>query len=278
MQRIKHSDFVLRPEQKAAGFFLSCCCAADSDCQIHMREIGTSEEIRQQAIETRVYRKQPLSADVLSLTLKTPRSQPLQFLAGQHVTLIVNDELSRNKSIASCPCEGHRVEFHVKHRSSDPFSRYIFDRLQKNDRVRLEGPWGNFILDDESSRPLIFIAYDTGFASIKSLLEQVIALELPQSVSIYWLVTPNNTPYLVNYCRSIEDALDNFSFYPIAMRESSDWCLGEVLGKIVDQTAEINQADVYITVPDGLKETVRAVLMRTGVSVDQWRIDTLVRL
>jgi len=275
---IRFSDYLLTPQQKAQRRFLACINAPRSDCVIRADEVGSPREIPEQKIEARVYRMQRLSDDVMQVSLKTPRSQPLQFLAGQHVTVDLGNGLTRNKSIASCPCDGLKPEIHVKYRPGDAFSEQVFRRLKKNDRVALTGPWGNFVLDDDTARPLVFIAYDTGFASIKSLIEHAIALEKPQGIHLYWVVTPNHTPYLENYCRSLEDALDNLRYFPIAIREPSDECIQAVIGKIVGQEEAIKFSDVYLTLPESYRDIAERRFIDAGIDDRHWRIDTLIKL
>ena len=272
---IRHSDFVLAPQQKADGVFLACCQAPRSECVIRADEVGSPREIPLQRIEARVYRLERLSAEVMQLSLKTPRSQPLQFLAGQHVRLDLGNGLSRSKAIASCPCDGLKPQFHVQYRCGDPFSEQVFRQLKKNDRVCLEGPGGDFVLDDDSIRPLIFIAYDTGFASIKSLIEHAIALDKQQPMHLYWVVTPNHSPYLENYCRSLEDALDNLRYFPIAIREPSDECIDAVIGKIIGQEEAIKFSDVYLTLPKEYRLIAERRFEQAGIDDRHWRIDDL---
>jgi CDP-4-dehydro-6-deoxyglucose reductase len=270
----RHSDFRLTDEQKQQGLFLSCCHSALSNCLLDMPEFGGVEDIPHQQISARVYKLQPLSSQVLSIVLKTPRTQSLEFLAGQHVTLDLGNELQRNKSIASCPCDGLRPEIHVQKRPGDPFSDYVFNRLQKNDRVEIQGPAGQFVMDDESTRPIIFLAFDTGFASIKSLLEHSVALEKPQPIRLYWIVTPNREPYLENYCRSIEDALDNVTYLPLAIKNESSYCVEQALRKILHQEQSLGIADWFVTLPPQFHATVQKEFSRGGIAPGEWKLDS----
>ena len=52
----------------------------------------------------------------------------------------------------------------------------------------MRGPTGEFVLAD-GNRPLVFAACDTGFAPIKSLIEQALALDDAPSLSLFWLAT-----------------------------------------------------------------------------------------
>lgn len=275
IQRIKHSDFILSPEQKNNQLFLSCCHAATSDLQMDAVEVGDVADIPVQSIEVRVHRMDRLSETVMSVVFKTPRNQPLQFLAGQYVTLSVDGRFSRNKSIASCPCDGLNLEVHVKYRPENPFSNYVFYRLKKNERVLLSGPQGDFVLDDESTRPLLLIAFDTGFASIKSLLEHAIALELEQPIKLIWILSPNNQPYLNNYCRSLVHALDNFSFQSEFILEKSEDALTKVLEKIMEGEAQLKESDLYLTLPEAYRDLASELFLKRGLDLQNLRIDTI---
>ena len=273
LQVLRHSDYTFTESQKIEAYFLTCCHAAISDCELEMNEIHGVNEIPQQNIEARVNRLEKLARDVMSISLKTPRTQPLRFLAGQHVKVSLGNKLCRNKSIASCPCDGLKPEIHVKLRNNDDFSQYVFENLKRNDRVLIEGPLGDFVLDDETLRPLVFIAYDTGFAGIKSLLEHAIALEKEQSINLYWIVAPNSTPYQQNFCRSIEDALDNVTFYPISIKEASARCFEAVLKKIFKQEDAILEAEGYIILPEKFRTLTLSLIDRSELDKSLWHLD-----
>lgn len=275
IQRLRHSDFVLTALQKQQEYFLTCCHSAVSDLQLEMAEIAAAGEIPQQHIQARVYKLKPLAEDVISLTLKTPRSQQLSFLAGQYISLYLQPGLGSNQSIASCPCDGLRPEIHVSRRADDPFSDFVFHRLKKNDPVTLRGPRGDFILDDDTSRDLVFIAQDSDFASINSLLEHVIALDKPQSIRLYWLLPAGQRAYLENYCRSVSHALDNFAYQLLPVAGDSEVDVSQALGRVLDQEPAIQDCDVYIALSapfSGVAETHRA---RRGGDPAHWHVDVL---
>ena len=277
-QSIRYSDFALSEQQKSDGYFLTCCHAAQSELEVEAMEIGSVRQIAEQQIEARVYKLEHLANDVLSVSFKTPRTQPLSFLAGQHLTIRLNDQLQRNKSIASCPCDGLKPEIHVKYRAGDPFSEYVFNRLKKHDRVRLHGPWGDFTLDDDSNRPIMLIAFNTGFASIKSLLEHAIALEKSQNIRLYWLLSKGHQAYQENYCRAIQHALDNFEYQTIAVAGEGANGFNETLEQLWQRVPDPRQADVYVTTSVEFADSVQHQLIRLGVSDGHWRVDHMMKL
>ncbi len=151
------------------------------------------------------------------LHLQTPRSNRLRFLAGQSVTLELPGGMSASHPVASCPCDDRNLQFHVRRREGDAFAARVFEGLRAADTVRIEGPRGSFVLNEESDRPLVFIAGGTGFAPIKSLIEHAMALEAAESLSVIWLAPAADGHYLDNLCRSWSDALDDFRYLPLTL-------------------------------------------------------------
>ena len=76
----------------------------------------------------------------------------------------------------------------------------------------IEGPRGDFLLEEEATEPAVFVAVDDGFAPIKSLIEHAIAID---NVARMYLYRIDDTPHgsmFGNLCRSWNDALDNFTY------------------------------------------------------------------
>ena len=84
-------------------------------------------------------------------------------------------------------------------------------RLKAGDPLTVWGPAGEFVLAD-SGRPLAFVACDTGFAPIKSLIEHAMAVDAVESLSLDWLATRPDGHYLANQCRAWAAAFDHFRY------------------------------------------------------------------
>lgn len=274
-----HSDFCFSKQEKRQNYFLMCRQAATTDLVVEAVERGNVQEIAQQQIKARVYRIAQLTEDVIQVSFKTPRSQPLQFFAGQYMTVRFADgRFMRNKSIASCPCDQLNPQIHVKFRADDPFSDYVFHQLKKNETALLEGPNGDFVLDDDSNRPIILIAYDTGFASIKSLLEHALALEKEQPIYLYWLLTPGHSPYLKNFCQSISDAFDQVQFQEINLQSGNVDETREVLRELIASHSAAKYCDIYATLPSQYHQTAQSLFVETGIDDRHWRIDQIQKI
>lgn len=281
IQSIQYSDYVMDRQSKKQNYFLMCCHSASSDIELNAIEHGSENDIAEQNIDTKTYKINKLSEHVLEIAFKTPRSQPLRFFAGQYVTITLKNGLRRNKSLSSCPCDGIKPSIHVqqnKHSAEDGFSDYIFNSLKKNEVVNMVGPKGHFTLDDESNAPILLIAYETGMASIKSLIEHLLALEKDQPIELYHLHTPNCDHYLENYCHALEDALDNFQYSLVCLKDDDLTRLEEVYQHIVDEHEDITEFEVYAALPKPFHDKASDILKQAGLIEEQFKMDYLEHL
>ena len=272
-------DFFISEEDQQAGYFLPCRSQAASDLVIEASEARGAEDIPVQEITTRVSRLELINDDVMVIHLRTPRSDTLRFLAGQHVTLLPEGLAPRNKSVASCPCNGMQLQLHVQRNPDDPFSAFVFDGMGKLKSLALRGPWGNFTLDEESRRPLLFIAWETGFAPIKSLIEHTIALELEQPVQVFWVSRREGGHYMANYCRSWADAMEDFRFTPIVVGEGaiSEHSMDAALAEVAAACPDLSTMDVYLAPPAAARDRSKALLLQHGVLPERLQIDKMER-
>jgi len=191
------------------------------------------------------------------------------------VSLVSNGLESRKKFIASCPCDSLRLRFHIRYTPGHPFSEFAFDRLRVGDRVVIRGPWGNFTVNDKSTRPILFIAHETGFAAVESLMEHAIALELDQPLWVYWLVSSTAGHYRINYLRSWKDALDNFDYRCVRLGSDEIREFNHALLGLIKAHQPLRRYDVYITAPERNRGSVRKIFQNEGLPPPQLRIDDL---
>lgn len=279
-----HHDYAFNERERADGQFLMCRTSAASDLVIEAVEARGAADVPVQTLTTQVNKLVRLSEDVMELHLRTPRSQTLWFLAGQHVRLNIPGIAPRHKSIASCPCNGMALQFHVRRRPGDPFSDHVFTRMKVRDTIGVEGPFGSFVLDEESTRPLIFIAFETGFAPIKSLIEHAISLEMRQPIRLYWITAGARGHYLENHCRAWQDALDDFGFAPIGGSDApggrgtgAELAMERAVTRLLTDYPDLAGHDVYANGPEVLFAGLSAALIARGLPPDRLFVDQVQR-
>ncbi|MBU1427179.1 MAG: 2Fe-2S iron-sulfur cluster binding domain-containing protein [Gammaproteobacteria bacterium] len=256
VKKTRQHDFVISEAEKSQGYILLCSNTAVSDLVIEAEVADSVQDIPYQQINAHAKALGLISDDMILLHLQTPRTQRLRFLAGQSVTLRVGQSYSAELPIASCPCDDRNVLFHISRQTGNLFSDYVFDHLQPNEAVEIEGPHGEFILHDKSPRPLYFFAFDTGFAPIKSLIEHALSLEV-ENIHLHWIGSGPHSIYLPNIAHAWDDALDNFHYKEYVagfdLRTVSGkraQTLIKQLGRIVSADADLLQGDIYIAGPE----------------------------
>lgn len=280
ISKIKPGEFVVSDAEKEQGYFLPCAHEAISDVVIEAGVFTRPSDMPHQEISSRIKKIEHVAAGIVILHLRTPRTKTLRFLAGQSISLQLPDKSERILQIASCPCNGMLLEFHVRHLAHDSFSEYVFEHLSVNAEVIVKGPTGEFVLDESSSRPLLFIAHDTGFAGAKSLIEHAIAMEIEQDIHLYRIACKPGDDYLNNVCRSWSDAIDNFHYHAL---ESAlpDECDDEAGSATYDRLVSllggedmqaIFGSDVYLSGTGPVVENLARRLLEQGLAKEQLKI------
>jgi CDP-4-dehydro-6-deoxyglucose reductase len=260
-QKVRHHDYVLSEAEKNMGYALLCSHTPVTDIVVEALEASGPADIPLQEINARVKEVQPLSETAMRLHLQTPRTNRLRFLAGQSVALSI-DEAQAEHGVASCPCDNRNLEFFIRNVAGDEFAARVFGGLKSGDTVTVQGPVGNFVMSDESPRPLLFLACDDGFAPIKSLIEHAMALDTGEAMHLCWIASEPGGHYLQNLCRSWADALDNFRYTPLVAEDG--------FGSVVQALAEdfpdaAGGLDVYVAGPGAFVAEARGWLSQLGL-------------
>jgi CDP-4-dehydro-6-deoxyglucose reductase len=269
--RLYPHDRVFSKQEKQAGEFLLCSYAASSDLVIEAAAAHSTADIPLQQLTARLRRVERVGENTLILALRTPRSKNLRFIAGQHARLTLPNGLQRELPIASCPCDSMNLEFHIYRDAADSFTDYVFTDLPASLQIDIEGPVGDFTLDEASTAPILFIAWEAGFGPIRSLIEHSLNLELRQPVQLYWIVHDVQGHYADGYCRAISDAMDNYQYTPLCVAD-----IHSALTQIADEHSDLSGYKVYIAMPPAVADHAIALFSAQGLQADQVKVDPLV--
>ena len=269
------SDYPLSEVEKAQRHVLMCACTAhSSELVLEMLEAGAPADIPEQRIVAKVRRVEALGEDIVQIHLQTPRSSRLRFLAGQRVTLGIRGGIGDGSDVhgelpvASCPCDDRNLIFHVdRHGAGADFAARVFAwRVKVGDDVSVWGPWGDFVLAGGSTRPLVFVAIDAGFAPINSLIEHAIAADEAESISLYWGATRSGGQYLPNQCRAWAEALDEFRYEALDAAQ---------LPARLGAHEGLARAEVFLAGPAAALPPVAAALRAAGVAAHLLHVEPL---
>jgi CDP-4-dehydro-6-deoxyglucose reductase len=215
----QHSAAAMSPADEAAGSTLFCCAHAKSDLLIEAREVQGAGDIAIRKVPCRVNSISKPSEDVAILKLQLPATERFQFLAGQYLEFLLKDGHRRAYSIANAPGQEGPMELHIRHLPGGLFTDFVFGAkepaLKEKDILRFEGPLGSFFLREDSKKPIIFVAAGTGFAPIKSIVEQMQLKKIQLPIHLYWGGRRPNDLYLDTLCQSWAKEIPEFKYIPV---------------------------------------------------------------
>ncbi len=160
----------LSAEDEAVGKALMCQARALTDLEVEIREVGAAKGIEVKILPCRVAKLERLADDVMVLKLQLPKTERLQFLAGQYIDIIMRDGRRRGFSLANAPHDDEYLELHVRHVPGGRFTRQVFNDMKEKTILRFQGPLGAFFIREDSARPLILMGGGTGLAPLKSII------------------------------------------------------------------------------------------------------------
>jgi NAD(P)H-flavin reductase/ferredoxin len=175
----------LGAEDRAAGAVLFCNARPRSDLVIAPRAVARVDPFARKTVTARVFRLVRLADDVMLVHLRFPAGVRVRFKAGQHLNLILDNGERRDFSMANPPRESDGAQLHIRHVPGGAFTGYVFEKLRRGDHLRVEIPFGDFTLR-ESAKPILFVAGSTGFAPIKSMIEDMIIRGIVRDMTLYW--------------------------------------------------------------------------------------------
>jgi len=271
VRKLRPHDYVLSAKEQAEGYILACSNTAISDLVIEANEASVSEELPHQVIRAVVRKVEQESTELAVLHLQTPRTQSLRFKAGQRVQVTTEAGVSDTLYIASCPCDGRNLLFLLFAGIGSPLEETVFNRDLSEQTLVLEGPEGQFLLHEDSKRPVLFVAKGGGLAPVKSLVEQAITIDEAEELSLILVGGNPSGSSLERLCRSWNDALDNFQYRSTEAAIPVD----ELADQISQAMQENARTEVYVAGPDAWLRTLLQVATDKGVDTGEWSVETV---
>ncbi|MBL8419896.1 MAG: 2Fe-2S iron-sulfur cluster binding domain-containing protein [Dechloromonas sp.] len=236
----------LSAEELAQGKVLLCCATAIDDAEIEYEAAAAVKAFKE--YQARVVKLEKLTYDVMRVLLKLPEGQQIPFKAGQYINIILDDGQRRAFSFANPPHEAEFVELQIRLMKGGLFTTHVFEKMKEGDEVRFEGPIGDFSLR-ESQRPIVFVAGATGFAPVKSMVEDAFKRGLKREIHLYWGVKQLRDLYLPELPQQWARDHANFHFIPVLSEPAPEdvWNgrTGLVHEAILEDFPELKGHEIY---------------------------------
>jgi CDP-4-dehydro-6-deoxyglucose reductase len=264
-----HPPLALSREEIGEGCALLCQAEPTGDLVIRAREIEAVRDIQVRKMPARVIEKKLLAPDVMLIRIRLPSAQRLQFLAGQYLEILLPEGKRRAFSIASPPQSEDEIELHIRHVDGGGFTGWVFDEMKERDILRLEAPLGTFFIrNDRLDRPMIMMGGGTGFAPLKSMLEDLLAHQDKRPVHLFWGARSQADLYLHEQARQWAEQNSHIR-YSSALLEPGDEvppdCFhGVVHEAVLQQYADLSGFDIYMSGPPAMIDVSRKAFIEHG--------------
>ncbi len=219
--------------------------------------------------------------DIKQFNLKLVEPGTIKYKPGQYVQLLAPayngsvEEVYRAYSISSDPADNTKFELIVRRVANGICTTYLFDHLKENDKVKVNGPYGEFCLRD-TEVPIIFIAGGSGIAPIKCMLHDMVNQQNKRKAIFFFGVRSIKDLFLFDEMKEFEDKLVDFKYVPVVSRpEQEDEWRGET-GRVTDiasayleKQSDAGNYECYLCGSPGMIDSSIKVAIQHGIAQEK---------
>ena len=141
-------------------------------------------------------------------------SDGFEFRPGQYMILHApggEQVVRRSYSISTPPSDKQHFEICVRAVSGGFGSNFVH-RLRPGDRLKVEGPHGDFVLREDSRRSILMIATGTGMSPIKSMLLHLLDTRSRRKVRLFFGLRSDADLFYTDLLRGLSAHYPEFSY------------------------------------------------------------------
>ncbi|AGF46954.1 CDP-4-dehydro-6-deoxyglucose reductase [Candidatus Kinetoplastibacterium desouzaii TCC079E] len=277
----EYSINALSETEKSDGYILTCKTYPLSDMFIQY----DYQERNLSRVTSKVISIEKICIDIAVIKMKLYSNKESTFIAGQYFDFIMKNGKKRSYSIANSPSRDGFVEFHIRHLPGGLFTDYVFGMegkcLKEKEILYLEGPLGTCDFQVNGEKPVIFLATGTGFAPIKSMMEEIIYKNINRPIYFYWGVNKPVDLYMNQLVKSWELISSNFKYVPVVYDDSfrNIWFgrIGNVYEAVMEDFKDLSSFQVYACGSSNMiKKASRDFVLRSNLPKKEFYSDEFI--
>ncbi len=229
-----------------AGLCLTCQARPTTDVVLDAPHVPAEAGQRVIQAGARVIDVQRPSADVAVVRLQVPPASGWCFRPGQYADVVLRDGTRRSYSMANAPDDEGSIEWHIRRMEGGRFSPHAYDKLKARDLLRIEGPFGSFMLRSGSA-PVVLLASGTGYAPIASMLKVHAAELAERGAVLYWGGRRLSDLYAVSSVAQWEADHPGVRLVPVLSDADAGWTgrQGLVHEAVLADQSDLSAHEVY---------------------------------
>lgn len=185
----------------------------------------------------------------------------ISFSAGQFVNLYLEPKLVRAYSVASSPSEDLlEVCFNIVPGGK---GSNILAGFQVDHELLIQGPFGFFKLNEESTKDIVLIGTGTGIAPLRSMLLRSLEINPKRKITMYFGVRYEENLFYHEEFLSLDDEYENFEYVPVLSRASDDWNgeKGRVTSMVEKYLSDESEKEAYLCGSNEMIQDVKKLLL-----------------
>ena len=259
---------------------LYCLCAPTSDLVLRPVAWKRLDLSARRTFAAKVYSNELAAPDISLLRLRLPAGQRAKFQAGQYLQVLLDDGSKRSYSMANPPQESDGVTLHIRHVPGGYFSAQVA-QLTPGDTLKIELPFGNVALREDDFRPIVFVAGGTGFAPVKSILDDMLKRRIKRNISLIWGARELQGLYLLAAIDRWQKQWPDFRFIS-ALSDVSSESIGNAYAGRVDQALrsycpDLSDHVIYCCGSPPMAAAVRSAANDCGLTPADFYADVFVQ-
>ena len=254
---------------------LLCQAKAQTDLTLDIQELVELDKIRILMLPARVHSMELVAPDIMQIQLRIPPTTTFRYLPGQYIDIHYTGNIHRSYSIADYDGNNHLVELHIRKKSGGIFTEHVFKGMKINELLRFEGPLGSFFIRNKSKSPIIFLAGGTGFAPIKTMVNDLIKNKDDRNIYVYWGATSVEGFYS-SVPNEWAEQCTNIKFIPVLSEGHWAGRKGYVHAAVLEDFTDLSQFEVYACGSPLMIEVAKEAFMRAGLNRNAFFSDAFV--
>ncbi|HBQ50400.1 hypothetical protein A3B42_02795 [Candidatus Daviesbacteria bacterium RIFCSPLOWO2_01_FULL_38_10] len=217
-------------------------------------------------MNAKIIDKKEIAEGTLQVTFTT--SEPFTFKPGQYTSVRIANS-TKHFSIVNSPDEKGIISIATRLRDSD--FKNSLQKLAIGAQIELGPISGSFILPQDISKPLVFIAGGIGITPYISMLRYVTEQKLPYKITLLYSNRDQNSSAYLQELKNIP----NLKLI-LTMTEDQAWT-GEKrkidAGFIKEYFPALNENLYFVVGPPVMVEAVQKALLKAGVDISNINIE-----
>lgn len=211
--------------------------------------------------------------EAVTLVLEVLDGRPLAFRAGQYLTHCFDiDGVTVKRAYSICAAEGDRLACTVKAIDGGVASGFVHRNVVAGYEYTVLGPSGDFVLPDEDSSPLAFLAAGSGITPVISMIETALRRWPEREISLIYASRRRGGIIFGRRLSALAEAHPSLRVVHVLTQPDPGWP-GET-GRLTGQRAAELLATgrgthVFLCGPTELMDATTDALMGTGLDPER---------